>query len=129
MPLYMVAARLRAHDTVCTRQAALASAIERRLAGDPVSEELRRAGGKGGGGAARHVKLEHRATGSPLAGRFAKYGRSVDGPKPEAGANGVGGDRSAVWSADERAAAMVLMDRVPTSPTAQQQPSLTFSVR
>ena len=107
---------------VAAAQAALASAIEQRLAGDPVSEGLRRVGGKGGGGAARHVKLEHRVTAKPLAERFAKYGRSVDGPKPEAGADGIGGDRSAVWSVDERAAAMVIMNRAPAPVVMQGQP-------
>ena len=92
-------------------QAALASAIEQRLAGDQVSNGIRRPFCKPGG-AARYVKLERRATEKPLADRFAKYGRSVDGPKREEEANGSGRGRS-VWSADERAAAMASMDRVP----------------
>ena len=91
-------------------QAALAAAMEQRLAEDQGSDGARQPRG-----AARYVKLERRVTEQPLTERFAKYGRSVDGPKQEEGAEGVGRGRSAVWSAEERAAAMAGMDRVPAS--------------
>ena len=115
----------RPSSEACLRQAALASAIEQRLAADAVSEDLRRSGGKGANRSARHVRLELRATEKPLAERFAKYGRSVDRQQPEAEEDGAGSEarRSVVWSADERAAALATMERAPMPVTVQNQTS------
>ena len=81
-------------------QAALAAAIEERLANDAVTEAM--AKGPGRHAPPRHVKLLSRASEPPLAERFAKFGRQIDAPRaPEE-------RRTVHWSAEERAANAVL---------------------
>ena len=81
-------------------QAALAAAIEERLASDAVTEAM--AKGPGRHAPPCHVKLLSRASEPPLAERFAKFGRQLDAPRaPEE-------RRTVHWSAEERAANAVL---------------------